>query len=151
MPSPTFTALRAAILAKLNTLKYDAGTNPSGVLMQVKSDHDENFTGFPVATFEPSGHESAFFLNTDNQRGYGFDIIIWQEIEAGGRNNAITVLAAAVDAVVTAFESDYNLSGACDFCTPLPSAWGDVVIGSATFKYAKMTLVCKSEVEVVTQ
>ena len=142
---PSFTSLRTAIKAKLDTL-----TGTGQPLKQVKDSHDENFTGFPVATFEPSGHENNFYLNTDNQRAYAFDIIVWQEMPSGGRNNAITVLAAAVDAIVSAFDADYSLGGACDFCVPIPSAWGDVVIGNSSFKYAKMSIVCKSEVLVTT-
>ena len=146
---PSFATLRTAIKTKLDTMLYNAGSNPSGVLMQVQDVHLENFTGFPAVTFEPSNHENNYYSNNDNMRAYAFDVIVWQEMESGGRAQAINSLTAAVDAIITAFDSDFNLTGACDFCVPIPSAWGEVLIGGATFKYAKMTIVCKSEIQVV--
>ena len=139
--STNFASIRSAILTKLNGI-VGAGQP----LAQVKAYHDENFTGFPCASFEPSGNENMFYTNTDNLRGYAFDVVVWQEIESGGRANAVTVLTTAVDAIIAAFDSDYNLSGACDFVEPVPSAWKEIVVGEATFKYAVITIKCKAEI-----
>lgn len=140
--STNWASLRAAINTKLNTL-----VGSGQPLAQVKSDHDENFTGFPAVTFEPSNLENVFYTTTENLRSYGFDIIVWQEMEAGGRNNAVTVLINAVDAIIAAFDTDYNLGGACDFAQPMPSSFGTVVIGNASFLYAKIVYVCKKEID----
>ena len=140
----SFTSLRSAINSKLS------GLTGAGKPLQVVSQiHTGDLTGFPAATFEPSGNDSDFYTNTDNLRAYAFDIIVHQEIENAGRANAVTILAAAVDAIITAFDTDYNLSGACDFCLALPSSWGEYTGSQGAVKFAKLTLVCKIEATVV--
>ncbi len=135
----SFVSLDSAIQSKL------AGIS---AIQAVYNYHAQHFSGFPAATFEPSGHGNEFYTNTDNFRSYSFDIILHVEMPQGGRRNAIAVLETVVDAVVTAFDSDYTLGGVCDFAIPLPSSWGEYTSGSATVKYATLTLVLKKEVAV---
>ena len=134
-------ALRTAIEAKLNTVPQ---------LAEVNKVHTDSIGGFPAATFEPSGHENEFFENTDNKRSYAFDIMIHQEMTQVGREAAIDILSAAVDAVIKAFDEDFNLGGATDFCFPIPSVWDEYTSGNAAVRVAVMTLVCVEEVKVVT-
>lgn len=136
----SFVSLRTAIETKLNTVTE---------LAVVKDIHTGKLSGFPAATFEPSGHENEYYTNADNLRGYAFDIIIHQEMENAGRDTAVGILAASVDAVVTAFDTDYNLGGACDFCLALPSAWGEYTGENGAVKYATLTIICKKEVLVI--
>lgn len=138
--STDFTSLRAAIETKLNSISE---------LSTVLRTHLGNMDGFPCATFEPSKNDSVLYTNTDNLRDYAFDIVIHQEMENAGRDKAIEILCIAVDAVLTAFDEDFNLGGACDFCLALPSAWGEYTGDNGAIKYAMLTLVCKKEVMVI--
>jgi hypothetical protein len=138
--STDFVDIRAAITTKLNSIDNFGS---------VKDYHTDNVDGYPAVTFEPSGNEAELFTNEDNLRRYSFDIIIHQELENIGRDEAIDILSAAVDATLTAFDADFNLGGVCDFCFALPSTWGEYTSGKAAVKYAMLTLVCNKEVPVV--
>ncbi len=134
----SFTAIRSAIETKLGTVSE---------LAVVKDFHTLKTSGYPLATFEPSGHENSFLSNTDNFREYAFDIIIQQEMENVGRDDAIRILAATVDAVITAFDEDFSLGGVVQWCTPIPSNWGTTTENGAIM-FATMTLVCNIEITV---
>lgn len=136
----SWTTLRTAIESKLNTLDK---------LGTVKDYHTDSLDSFPAATFEPSGNSNNFITNTDNFRGYAFDIVIHQEMGNIGQDEALRILAAAVDQVIEAFDQDFQLGGASDFNLPLPSSWGEYTSGSGVVKYAQLTLVCNKEVVVI--
>lgn len=140
MTSTDFIDLRAAIETKLNTVSN---------LAEVKNVHTDKLDGFPAATFEPSGNEAELFTNTDNMRRYAFDIFIHQEMKVAGRDKALDILCATVDAVLSAFDEDFNLGGACDFCFALPSSWAEYTGGNGAVKYAMLTLVCNKEITVL--
>lgn len=112
--------------------------------------HSEDTTGYPYATFEPSNLQNNYFTTSDNLREYAFDIIIFQEMKTAGRDAAIENLCKAVDAVVTAFDTDSTLtqSGYCQYVRALPAEWGEYVNKAGPIKYAKLTLVCGIEVAV---
>lgn len=135
----TFVTLRAAILTKLQSVS---------ALQFVDDKHHMDLTGYPAATFEPSAHENDFYTNTDNKRLYAFRILVHQEIESGGRDNAIGVLCVAVDAIIAAFDGDVTLGGAVDFLEAIPSGWGEYKSGQGGVKYAEMILKCSKEVTV---
>lgn len=144
MPT-NFTTLRPLVLAKLQTLIG------SGLPLKAAFDkHTENTTGYPYATFEPSGLANQYFTTTDNLREYAFDIFIFNELAAGGRDNAIDKLCVAVDATVNAFDSDTTLriAGGCHYVKALPAEWGEFIGQKGPIKYAKLTLVCGVEVAV---
>lgn len=137
----TFQVIRPLILTKLQSISD----------IQFADDkHSSNLTGFPAATFEPSGNENIYLTNAENQRKYIFDIIIHQEITKAGRDEAIRILGETVDAVITAFDIDYRLTNNVDFCMALPSKWGEYTSGSATIKYATLTLICVKSAIVIT-
>lgn len=137
----SFTIIRPLILTKLQGVSQ----------IQFADDkHSSNLTGFPAATFEPSGSENIYLTNAENQRRYAFDIILHQEITKAGRDEAVRILAAAVDAVITAFDTDYRLTNNVDFCMAIPSKWGEYPSGSGSIMYAMMTLVCVKSAIVIT-
>lgn len=141
----SFDSLHQAIVAKLQTL-----TGSGQLLSQVYAYHETAPAGFPAASVEPSGHANVFFTSADNLRSYTFDIVIQQEF--GGavtREAAVGYLRAAVDAVIAAFDADYNLGGACDYTNPIPSDWGTFTGANGTVLWASMSLVCNAEVQVV--
>jgi len=135
----SFVSLRSAINSKLS------GITQLQVVYQI---HTSDLSGFPAATFEPAGNDSDFYTNTDNLRGYAFDIIVHQEVENAGRGNAVSILAAAVDAIISAFDADYNLGGTCDYSLALPSSFGEYTGAQGAVKYAKLTIKCFKEVQV---
>lgn len=136
-----FQTLRPLIQAKLEGITQ---------LAQVKDVHTENWTGFPAASHEPSNSKGQFYTNTENLREYAFDIILYQEMTKAGRDAAIANLALAVDAVITAFDSDTTLrvTGGVHFVQALNSEWGEFVSKSGPIKYAKLVLVCAIEIAV---
>jgi len=140
--SADFTTFRPLILSKLQGIS---------ALSTAYDIHTENTTGYPYASFEPSGLSNNMYTNTDNLREYTFDIIIYQEMTVAGRDACIENLAKAVDAVVTAFDTDTTLriSGGAHYVNALPSAWGEYVNASGPIKYARCTLVIGVEIGVV--
>jgi len=42
-------------------------------------------------------------------RNYAFDVIVHQELETLGRDEAISTLVDAADAVIEAFDQDYSI------------------------------------------
>lgn len=113
--------------------------------------HTENTIGYPYASHEPSILGNSYFTNTDNLREYTFDIVLYQEMTAAGRDQCITSLAAAVDAVVTAFDTDTTLRsiGTMDYVEAIPGQWGEYENKGGPIKFARLALVCVKEVDVV--
>lgn len=138
---PDFSSLRPLIMTKLQGIS---------ALQAVYDYHTEAVSGYPCATFEPSNLRNQYFTNTDNLREYAFDIIIYQEMKVAGRDGAIENLAKAVDAVVTAFDSDSTLrvTGGIHYVQAIPAEWGEYVNAAGPIKYAKLVLVCVVEVAV---
>jgi len=137
--STDFTNLRGVIRTQLESISEIA---------TVYDYHTDNLDGFPAATFEPSRNDAVQYSNTDNLRDYAFDIYIHQEMENVGRDRAIEILCAAVDAVLTSFDENYTLNGACDLLLALPSTWGEYTGGNGAVKYAQLTVVARREVNV---
>lgn len=139
----SFDTISAAILTKLQSISE----------IQIAYDyHKTDLEGFPAATFEPSANTNTMFTNDENLRGYTFDIVLYQEYNTTDRQTAVGILRRAVDAVIEAFDEDYNLSNGgsavVDFCFALPSTWGEVTMGEGAAKFAILTLVCNKEVSV---
>jgi len=141
----SWTTLRPAVKAKLDSL-----TGVGQKIAQVLDVHTGNITQFPAVTFEPSSNENEFFSNTDNLRSYQFDIYVHQEITRPGRDVAIDILTGVVDDIIEAFDTDYNLGGAADFCEAMPSVWGEYTGEHGAIKYAQLTIICKIEKQVIT-
>ncbi len=141
----TWDNLTTAVKAKL-----DALSGSGQILAQVYQYHETAPAGFPAVTFEPSNHNNVAFTTTDNLRGYAFDIIVYQEFSAltMTRDAALGILRRAVDAIVTAFDADINLSGACDYTLPLPGNFGFMEGANGSQLWATLTLVCYSEIQV---
>jgi hypothetical protein len=140
MPSTDFVTLKAAVKAKLETVS---------ILQHVTDYHTADITGWPAATFEPSGNSAELFTNDDNFRGYGFSIVLLQEMSEAGREKAIDILCETVDAVISAFDEDFNLGGACHFMQAAPSDWSEVTMGNGAVKVALINLTCMKEVTVI--
>lgn len=104
--------------------------------------HTEVVSGYPAASFEPTGNTNEIYTTAENLREYSFEIYIQQEISVAGRQAAIANLRKAVDAVITAFDTDDTLmsSGGAHYVRALPSDWGEFVGQSGPIRFAKLTL-----------
>ncbi len=137
----TYTSIRSAISTKLATVTE---------LFEVFDYDHINFDGYPTATFEPFNNEDIFFTDKDNERKYQYRIILHQEMESGGRQNAIDILVEAVDAVITAFDEDPTLGGVVKACDPITTLWGQDTLGDGAMKIVEIQVVCKDLAEVAT-
>lgn len=125
--------LRPAILAQLTAITQFAF---------VDDKFTEDVTGYPAIMFEPSTDPSDFATNREDMHTYTFNIYILQEMEKVGRDEAVRILASAVDAVTYSFLNDDTIGGACLFSKPVPSEWGEAITGHGMAKWAKLTLKC---------
>lgn len=130
------------ILAKLDTIT---------ALQDAYDYHTENTTGYPYATFEPSTLGSVVFTTNDNLRELTFDIFIYSEMTKAGRRNAVQNLAVAVDAVVTALESDHTIADGCGALIQraLNGEWAEFTNAAGPVKAARITFAIATEVDVL--
>lgn len=140
--SANFQTLRPLILAKLLSVSQ---------LETAYDIHTENTIGYPYATFEPTGSTNSYYTNTDNLREYSFDIIVYQEMTVATRDNAMEILGIAIDAIITAFDTDTTLrvSGGAHYVNALPSEWGEYSSKAGPIKYGKLRLQIGVEIGVV--
>lgn len=100
----SFQALRSAVDTKLRTL-----SGAGKPIAYVYDFHKLGVEGYPAATFEPAAVESRIETTDSNYRTYAFDVVIHQEMEELGRQGAISSLVNVCDAVIDAFDADYDL------------------------------------------
>lgn len=129
------------IITTLKT-KLDAQKGDGKPLVDVKIGHTEGFSGYPVATFEPSDQEGDFQTTAENERRYDLIIAIHQEIQSVGRENAVKILANAQDILTNDLESDYTLGGAVAYCKALPIPWAMYGEGAGQVLVAQIKLSC---------
>lgn len=135
----SFNTLRTAISTKLNTVTQ---------LAFVDDKHHTDMTGYPAATFEPVRLDNEFYTSSDNKRTYVFTVLIHQEINTIGRDEAVRILDGAVDAVKTAFDTDYTLGGAADYLDPITVDYTEYVEGNASTLVAILRLACTTEEQI---
>lgn len=135
----SWTTLRSTIKTKLDTL-----TGSGQVLGMVDDKFHNQITAWPVCMFEPSADPSGFFTNTENMHIYTFEMVVMQEMESAGtgRDEAIRILAGAVDAIVSAFDNYQTLGGACEYTEPVTGEWFTVTTGSGMAMCSRITLKC---------
>lgn len=115
----------------------------------VDDKHHTDITGYPAATFEPVRLENEFYTSSDNKRMYQFTILVHQEIDTIGRDEAVRILNAAVDAIKSAFDTDYTLGGVVDYMDPITVEFTEYEEGNASVKVAILRVAGTSE-ELVT-
>lgn len=138
-----------SIRAKIKE-KLDALTGDGQPLAEVYQEHRTDFGGYPVATFEPSDIESDFETNTQNYRNYIFRIVLHQEIEKTGRDNAIGILSSLIDTLIQDFEEDWSLGGTVDQCDAMPLNLGLYDEGAGKVLYAEIKLECHKLINITT-
>ena len=130
----TFSSIRAKIKAILDGLSE---------LSFVADFHDPNLTGFPAATFDVSEEEGAFLTNKENLRTITYTVVLYQEIKVIGLSDAKRILDATADAVINAFESDFNLGGEVDWCIPLAGPRGQFEGPHGAVMFQQLNLQCR--------
>lgn len=137
----SFNSFRTAISTKLNTITQ---------LAFVDDKHHTDITGYPAATFEPVRLDNEFYTSSDNKRKYQFTVIVHQEINTIGRDEAIRILDATVDAIKSTFDTDYTLGGAVDYMDPITVDFGEYEEGNASVKVAIIRISGTVEEQVTT-
>lgn len=139
-----FNTIRSYILTRLTTL-----TGVGQPLAFVDDKHHTDFTGYPAATFEPIRLENEFFTNTDNKRVYAFSILVHQEMDITGRDNAVRILDTCVDTIKSLFDTDYTLGGNVDYSDPITVDFSEYIEGNASIKVAIIRLAGNIEEQVL--
>lgn len=124
-----FTGLRTVIKAKLDTITQFAF---------VDDKHHDQMSGYPAVTFETDSFSSEPYTNTDNLNRYKFSIYLHQEMAVSGRDEAMRRLNLAIDAIIAAFNSDYNLGNNISFSKDPEITKGEYGSGAAASFYALM-------------
>lgn len=137
----SFNSFRTAISTKLNTITQ---------LAFVDDKHHTDITGYPAATFEPVRLDNEFYTSSDNKRKYQFTVIVHQELNTIGRDEAIRILDTTVDAIKSAFDTDYTLGGAVDYMDPITVDFGEYEEGNASVKVAIIRISGTVEEQVTT-
>ena len=137
----TFTSIRSALKTILDGISE----------IQVVFDyHEENLTGFPAVTFDVAEEAGQFITNKENLRTITFQINIYQEVKVITENEAKRILDVVSDAIITAIESDFNLSGTVDYCLPLAGPRGrfETPDGSSVF-IQQLSIQCNYMTQVI--
>lgn len=137
----SFNSFRTAIMTKLGTITQ---------LAFVDDKHHTDITGYPAATFEPVRLGNEFYTSSDNKRQYQFTILVHQEMDTIGRDEAVRILDAAVDAIKSAFDTDYTMGGAVDYMDPITVDFGEYEEGNASVKVAIIRVAGTVEEQVTT-
>ena len=94
--------------------------------------------------------DNEFYTSSDNKRKYQFTVIVHQEINTIGRDEAIRILDATVDAIKSTFDTDYTLGGAVDYMDPITVDFGEYEEGNASVKVAIIRISGTVEEQVTT-
>jgi hypothetical protein len=109
MASTTLTSIIELLKTKVAALKN--GTAP--IFTEVLKSASGNFSaGFPAARIYETGGDGAVADTHRNQRTFNFTIKLYQEQSQSGKtaDEAATIMRAATDAVITAFDQDKDLN-----------------------------------------
>lgn len=131
--------IKQKVLEKLETLVGD-----DKPLVGVFPSHRTHFDGFPSATFQPSDVVSDYQTNVQNMRRYVFRVVIHQEAEAVGADEALNILWDTMHEVMNAFDNDFTLGGAVVDTKAVPSVWGAYNEGSGLTFYCEVKLEMSS-------
>jgi hypothetical protein len=126
--------------------KLKAHTGEGEPLVEVFPSHKTKFSGYPSATFEPSEKDEDFRTNVENGAEYTFEIVIHQEVENTGLENAIRILASVISDIEADFREDYLLGGTVRLVRPVGSQWGEYAESVGWVKYATLKLIIEVDV-----
>jgi hypothetical protein len=103
---------------------------------------------FPAVIVMPSENESDYAATDSRKMTFAFDLNIFyptnKEIEAEKTELAV---GEAVGEILRIFTARNPLTN-CDWVIPVPSIWGEVTVGEATFRTATVNLQCIKYVEI---
>ncbi len=141
----SFISIRTAILARIATItKID----------EVFGYPEPKPTKLPYATVEGLSNESEYADTSDNLRVYKFRIKVFysrtiDETNSGDLENAELAVLRVVDDLLSDFDSNYTLGGACDGIFAVESALGYAETAFGIARTATIELKCRKLVAVV--
>ena len=133
--------LRTKILQKLA-----AQTGTGKPLVSVFDNHQDDFEGFPVATFEPTSKEEGFLSTAENVETYTFEIVVHQEMEKVGAGEAIRIVGDCLDAIASDFRSDFTLGGLARLVRPTGADWGRYPTGQGWIVYGSIKIIIEKDI-----
>ena len=133
--------LRAKILEKLT-----ARTGTGKPFFSAFDNHQDDFGGFPVATFEPTSKEENFSALSENREVYTFEIVVHQTVENVGKSEAIKIVGDCLDAVSSDFRDDYTLGGIARLVRPTGADWGTYPTGQGWIVYGSVKLIIEVDI-----
>ena len=110
------------------------------------------FDGYPAVVVFPSENASEFATTSQNLREYVFTIRFHQPMEKIGTNyhkDADRILRELLDEAITAFDTNFSLSGVVNWCKATPSSWGYQERDTGVVRIAEIKLSCMKLVSVV--
>lgn len=107
--------IRDAIVTELQSVQVSS----ANAFVEVATEPKTEFTGYPAAAVIPNQIDSEYLTVADNQRGYGFTVLI-HNAKTTDQSAAIDATLNVVDAVLDALDQSIDLGGVCDFLRAVP-------------------------------
>lgn len=127
-------------------VKLEEHTGNDEPIVEVHAYHKTQFSGYPSITFEPANKEEDFRTNVDNGGVYTFDIIVHQEMENTGAEEALRILGTAISDIEDDFRDDYTLGNTVRLVRPVGVEWGEYAEGVGWVKYASLKIIIEIDV-----
>lgn len=136
MPSNNFSAIRQAIIDKLNSSEV------TKVQVAYRGDRSQ-FEGYPAAVVSPTSNEADYSSTTSDRLSIVFEVRLYYIIEDLEDQDPVEIaLEEALDELFDVFNEREVLGSACDWVTPVPSIWDYEERGDAVYRLATVTLSC---------
>jgi len=140
-----WTDLKPIIKEKLETLSGNGQK-----IGQVIGKQTGDIETFPAVTITRGSLFSEPIANSDNKDTYAFTLFIHQEAATIDEEDAEDIVAGVADDIKAAFDTDFNLGGAVDFCKPINTQnWGTYTGEHGVVVYCPMVIECTIETQVL--
>jgi len=131
----TYTPL---IKAKLEALEESKGVD---LFVDVRYGHKKEFQGFPTAEFYKKAGSGKTQDTHRNERHWEYTLLLIYEFKGNKTHEqAEAIMDIAVDKVMTAFDTDETLGGACQKIEVVPVQFYDILL-EEPFIFAEFNIV----------
>lgn len=104
--------------------------------------------GFPALVVMPSENDSEYGSTNSRHLNFSFHLNIYYPVnEETEYEQAELAVGEVVGDLLRIFLQKHPLT-TCDWVTPVPSIWGETVVGEGTFRTAQVILQCVKHVQV---
>lgn len=98
--------------------------------------------GFPAAVVIPSENEADYASTANDRAVFAFRVMIYYPMKKESeQEKAETAVGEAVGELIKIF-SPRGVLSTCDWVEPVPSVWGEAVVGEGVYRTAEVTLRC---------